>query len=391
MNMLDENLPYPGPSLKSLSHDAIELPLPGAASEARMDAQALLSQLGAEVASGLTDALERVTTLSTTGRIDRNGLRLLRDGIDRARRAGIMGQQVARLGTGRVKVTRERLNLTSLLRETLQLRSREISARGIEVSQEFAQATVMCDATLLFSLLETLLDWCFTHSVSRVDLRLQVGGWPTMAQLSGGFLHAQPDQSDEAKHGAKLDTMAWRYLQQTAAVLNLRLLRRQHQGRTDFSVTFPDTVTATLTDAVQAAETDISEPSSMSHNSQPLAGRHVMVVAQRREIRNLVRETLRPLGLMLDFAATVEEARHLCTGGVPHAMVYEATLGGDRLDALRAELLADMPSLAFIQIAEQGRAFEVLNIGGSQVASVGREAITEALPAALMFELARHG
>jgi CheY-like chemotaxis protein len=387
MNLLEDNLPHSGPSLTFAVRDGGELPV----SSAQMDAQALLSQLGAEVANSLSSALERVTALSTTGRIDRNALRLLREEIDRARRAGIMGQQVVRLGSGRVKVKRDRLNLTSLLRETLLQRSREISARGIEVRQEFAQATVMSDATLLFSLLETLLDWCFTHTVSRVDLRLNVGGWPTMAQLAGSFLHAQPDQVDEVKHSAKLDTMAWRFLQQTAAVLNLRLLRRQHGGRTDFSVEFPDTLIATLADAAQVAEADSSEPSSMSHNSQPLAGRHVMVVAQRREVRNLVRETLRPLGLMLDFAATVEEARHLCTGGVPDAVVYEASLGGDRLDTLRAELWADMPSLAFIQIAEQGRAFEVLNIGGSQVASVGREAIAEALPAALMFELARHG
>jgi hypothetical protein len=384
MSLFDDNLSRSARAMNSTAKDARLVPPPGEP----IDAPALLSQVGSEIAALLSVALERVTALTATGRIDRSGLRQLRDEIDGARRAAIMGQQVVRLSAGRVRVSRERLGLTALLRETLLQRSREISVRSIEVRQEFAQAMVMSDPTLLFSLLETLLDWCFAHTVSRVDLRLHVGGWPTMAQLSGSFLHAQPDQTDR---DAQLDTVAWRLLQQTAAVLKLRLQRRQQDGRTDFSIDFPDTVTSTLADVQSDLNAEAGENSSTSHNSQPLAGRHVLVLAARREVRNLVRETLRPLGLMLDFATSVEETRHLCNGGMPHAVLYEATLGGDRLDALRTELLADMPSLAFIQIAEQGRAFEVLNIGGSQVASVGRDAITEALPAALMFELARHG
>jgi hypothetical protein len=373
-----------GPTFKTLDAQAQWAQQPSA----RLDTQALLSQLGTEVANNLSSALERVATLTATGRIDRHGLGLLREEIDTARRAGIMGQQVARLASGRVKVSRERLNLTALLREGLMQSSREITARGIEVRQELAQATVLGDATLLFSLIETLLGWCFAHTLSRVDLKLEVGGWPTQAHFTGSFLHCLPDQAD---HGAKLDTMAWRLIQQTADVLGMRLERRQRDGRTDFGLHFPETVTLTLAEADRTLGPVAAAHSSMSHNSQPLAGRHVVVLAARREVRNLVRETLRPLGLMLDFAATVDEARHLCTGGLPHGVIYEASLGGDGLDTLRREMLTEVPSMAFIQIAEQGKAFEVLNIGGSQFASVGRDAITEALPAALMFELARHG
>ena len=54
-------------------------------------------------------------------------------------------------------------------------------------------------------------------------------------------------------------------------------------------------------------------------------------------------------------------------------------------------MLAEVPGLAFIQIAVQGKAFEVLNLGGRQFASVGRDAIIESLPAALLFELSRQG
>jgi len=55
------------------------------------------------------------------------------------------------------------------------------------------------------------------------------------------------------------------------------------------------------------------------------------------------------------------------------------------------ELLTEVPTLAFIQITDDGKAFEVHNIGERQFASVGRAAIVESLPSALMFELARCG
>jgi hypothetical protein len=356
-----------------------------------LDPQALIAQLGSEVASTLSSALERVATLAATGRIDRDSLRALRDEIDLARRAGIMGQQVVRLGNGRVHLAKERLNLTGLLRDSLLQRSREIDARGIEVRQVFAAAEVMSDATLLFSLLQTLLDWSFEHAVSLVDLTLDVKNWPAHARLTAAFSHRPPDEASASHAGANeeptLNTMSWRLLQQTALVLGLKLERRDTPGTTQLALEFPDTLAARL----PGLETlDAAVSSSQAHNSQPLAGRHVIVLSGRREVRNVVREALRPMGLMVDFVSSVEEAQELCADGLPHAMIYEAGLAGERFERLRTEMLNELPTLAFIRIAEQGKAFEVLNLGGRQFASVGRDAIIETLPAALMFELSRN-
>lgn len=52
----------------------------------------IIGQIGTEVGLPLSAALERVTTLATTGKIDRAGLRMLREEIERARRAGMIGQ-----------------------------------------------------------------------------------------------------------------------------------------------------------------------------------------------------------------------------------------------------------------------------------------------------------
>ena len=307
-------------------------PPPGRRVAEPLDPQALVAQLGSEVAAHLSSALERVTTLTATGKIDRAGLRALRDEIDRARRAGIMGQQVVRLGNGRIQLASERLDLTSLLREALRQRGREIDARGIEVRQVFAAAEVMSDTTLLFSLLQTTLEWSFEHAVSRIDLELAIQSWPAHACLAVAFAYQQPDEVDTASGPAvqaeatRLSTMSWRLLQQTAGVLGLLVQRKDTPGKTELKLEFPQTLAPRL---VGLQKPDVEDSATTSHNSQPLAGRHVMVLAARREIRNVVRKALLPMGLMVDFVTSVEEAQQLCSDGLPHAVVYEAAIAGE--------------------------------------------------------------
>jgi hypothetical protein len=358
-----------------------------------VDSHALVSQLGSEVAAHLSKALERVTTLAATGKIDRAGLRALRDEIDRARRAGIMGQQVARLSAGRMQLANERIDLTALLGEALRQRGREIDARGIEVCQVLSPAEVMGDGTLLYSLLQTLLDWCFEHAFGRIDLTVEIKSWPAHACLSASFQHQPPDEVDAAltpagpQLEARLSTMSWRLLQKTADVLGLDLQRQDTPGRTKLNLQFPQTVAPSLVSPAGAAE-PVARSAPLPGVS-PLAGRHVVVLAARREVRNVVRTSLRPMGLMVDFVTSVEELRQLVADGLPHAVVYEAAIAGEPFERLRREILAEAPAMVFIRISDQGKAFEVLNVGGRQFTSVGRDAIMVALPEALTFEFSR--
>ena len=357
-----------------------------------LDPQALITQLGSEVATLLSSALERVAVLNTTGRIDRDNLAALHAEIDLARRTGIMGQQVVRLSQGDVPLLHERLDLAALLRGALRQRSREIDTQGIEVQQEFTGALVISDATLLFSLLQTMLDWAFEHAVSRIDIKLGVKNRPAHAVLTLKFAHQPAPAIDNAvmpmadAQTPELNTMSWRLLQQTAAVLGLMLDRDDPPGKTELQLEFPETLAPRIK---PSGTTDFQEAVSPTLSLNLLAGSHVLVLAARREVRNVVREALRPLSLVLDFAGTVDEVQAQCAEAMPDAVVYEASLGGQRFERVRSELLAVSPRLAFVQIAEQGKAVQVLNQGGRQFTSVGRDAIIESLPEALKFELAR--
>jgi hypothetical protein len=121
-------------------------------------------------------------------------------------------------------------------------------------------------------------------------------------------------------------------------------------------------------------------------NSQPMVGRHVLVIASRRE-RASVRETLKPMGLMVDYVATLDEARSFAAAAC--RAIFESALAGENFGKLRADWSSSVPSLAFIEIGEQGRELEIIDLGGQRTSRIGRDVIINALPSALMFELAR--
>jgi hypothetical protein len=74
---------------------------------------------------------------------------------------------------------------------------------------------------------------------------------------------------------------------------------------------------------------------------------------------------------------------------VPHAIVYERGLGGERFERLRREMLAAVPNVAFVEIADEGRGFETVQAGGRPQVRVARDAVLGSLAAALSYELTR--
>jgi hypothetical protein len=348
----------------------------------------LLTQVGSEIAVPLSAALERVTALATTGRIDRQNLRALRDEVEAARRAGMVGQQLARFASGRVRQSHERLQLTQLLRDVLLQRGRELQARGVEVRPVLKSAEVIADPSLLFSLLHALLDWCAEHARSGVDLRLDHKTWPLQARLVCRF-NCRP-AGDLPADGSltSLDTLSWRLVQQSGWTMGVIVERQDSESEAVATLQFPRTVNREF-EGVSAIELDQGHFGPSSMNSKPLAGSHVLVLSPRRDLRQQVRQAIAHMGLVVDFVNAVDEAREFCQGGLPHALVYEATLAGPPLDQLRDEIRAEVPEFPFIEVVDEGEVFEVSNLGAGTVARVGRDGLQQSLPSALIFELSK--
>jgi len=348
----------------------------------------LLIQVASEVAGPLTAAMERITSLATTGKIDRQSLRALREEVECARRVGMVGQQLSRFASGRVRQSHERLDLTQLLKDVLVQRGRDLQTRGLPLRQVLMPAEVIADASLVFAMLNALLDWCTEHARSTIDLKLAHTPWPVQAQLQCRFaFRAAGDlRVDAPAQSPAIDTLSWRLLQQTAWTMGLQVEREEAGIESTAVITFPRTVNRDL-EGASAVEIDNGLPSAF--NSRPLAGSHLLVLASRREVRTQVREAIAHMGLILDFVLSIEEAREFCRGGLPHAVVYEAVLGGERFEQLRQELQQEVPGLVFIEIVEEGDVFQVVGAGGSRVARVGREALHTSLASVLVFELSK--
>lgn len=356
----------------------------------------LACQIGVEVATPLTHALERALELQATGRIDRPGLHALVTQIEQARRASMVGQQIARLAQGGTQQQHESLNLTQALREVLAQRQSELDSRGVVVKQVLKPAEVIVDATLLSALIHTLLDWALRHACSAVDIQLDMKSWPPHARLTCSFIHLPPDQAavlptdslatGMSQHARSLDTLPWQLLLQLARTMQLGIKRQDTAGSTRLTLEFPHTANDSLEGA---SSFEVSSGFTLAGESRPLAGRHILVMALRRDVRNQIRQAVAHMGLTLEFVTTVDAARELCQRGLPNAIVYESAIHDGAFDRLRNELRQSYPELAWIEVSEQGEAFEISSFGGLSMARVGRDAIGTSLPSALIFELAK--
>jgi hypothetical protein len=361
----------------------------GEASEADTAARwrDLLGHLGGDVAGPLTSALERVQELARTGRIERRALRALREELESARLAGMLGQQLARFGAGRPSQSHERVRLTQALQDVLAQRARETEARDIRLEQTPQPVEVIVDASLLFALLDSVLDWALAHARSSIELRIDLKPWPAHARLGCRFAPCPPDQAAPDASAGGLDSLTWRLIEQTAWTMGLRLERRDGPAQTALTLEFPRTVGEQI-EGLSALELDDGVAAS-APDSRPMAGSQVLVVAARRELRDELRESIRHLGLIVDCVHSVAEAADFCSEGLPHALIYESSLDGERFQQLRSSVLRDAPDLAFVEIAEDGESLETAGFGGQGQARVSRAAIRNSLPAALLFELSK--
>ena len=349
----------------------------------------LVSEMGAEIAAPLTAALERINTLTSTGRIDKQGLRALREEVEAARQIGMVGQQLTRFASGRLRQSHERLQLADVLNGTLAHRARETQARGINVKPLLKPAEVIVDASLLFSLLNTTIDWALANAQSQIDFAIDIKTWPAHARLTCRFAHRPVDDlADGARAIAPrgLDSLGWRLLEQTAWTMGLVVERKDESHMTLLTLEFPRTVNNEI-EGVSALE--INDGFSPSTNSQPLVGSHVLVISARREMRVLIRDALRNMSLIVDFVNSVDEATAFCREGLPHAVVIESIQAGARFEHFREEILAEVPDFVFIEIVEEGAAFEMSGFSGSTMARVGRDVLASSLPSALLFELSK--
>ncbi len=366
----------------------------------------IVQQLGAEIAGPLSLALERIHDLVSTGQIDRQSLRALRESVSQAREAGMLGQQLARLASGRLKLARERMHLTQVLRGVLAQRSRETQARGIQVRQILKPVEIMADGSLLFALLNALMDWALASTHSSIDLRLDLTPWPAKARLVCRFAHRSLDLLADpraAQSPQALNSLAWRLLEQTALTMGVLPLRESEAGITELTLEFPQT----LGDEPNAAAATPDREETLgggrrnkqgsehaadylpSSNSKPLAGSHVLIISQQRELRSLIQAAVQHMGLIVDLVGSMAEASQFCLDGLPHGIVFESALRDEDFELLRAEVMREVTDFCFVEVLDEQHLTQLSTATADGLARISRLHLEDALASVLMFELSK--
>jgi hypothetical protein len=358
----------------------------------------VVAQLGAEIGTVLTSALERVTHLERTGAIDRRGLSTLLDDVQQARQASFVAQQLSRLARGGIQQQHEVVALADLVSGVLAPREAELAARGIMLRRSIQPTAVVVDASLLATFVNATLDWAARHARTSIEIRIDTKGWPQVARFACQFGHVPDDQADQAisssastpsgelMHVDALDCLWWRLVQHLAATMRLPLTRTDTAAKTSLTIELPHTANEAL-EGASAFEIDTGI--AVAGDSRLPVGSHVLVIAARRDVRNQIRQAVASMGLMLDFVSSIEAALEFCQHGLPDAIVYEASLGERTFDGLRREIALTGRPLAWVEVADHGEAFEVSRAGHTAMARVGRDGIAASLSSALAFELAR--
>ena len=349
----------------------------------------IVAQIGAEIATPLTTAVERINVLIETGRIDRLSLRALRDEVEAARQAGISGQQLSRFASGGLRQSHERLHLAEVFKDVLSHRSMETQTWGVSLKLSIKSAEVVVDGPLLFSLLNSTLDWALANARSQVEFTIDSKAYRSHARLSCSFERRAIDHPNEGTRAAtprEFDSLTWCLIQQTARTMGLLVAREDNDIVTKLTLEFPCTAGNQL-EGLSAVE--INDGLSLAATSHGLAGSHVLVIASRCELREQIREALHNLGLIIDFVDTVSEAISFCSEGLPHAIVIDEVQRTVRFEKFRNEISNEAPKFVFIEIVETGSTFELSSFSDTNLTRIGSEVLLNSLPPALIFELSK--
>lgn len=356
-------------------------------------ARPLSGQIGAEVASALTGALDRLEAILHGGRVDRAGLQALEAEIRRARQVAMLGQQVGRLAAGLVRQAPEMLELPQVLREALGARRALLAGRGLELRQVLQPATVSADPALLFALLTGVLDWACEHGRAQtVTVVTTMNPWPMQAVLECRFAWRPADRQalpapsagplPPADDPARLDTVAWRLVQQAAAALGVALERADTPWQVNLRLRFPEAARR-WPRLVDAPEDDAAAALRM----RPLAGARLLVHARRHETRLLVQEAVAAMGLLVDHVATIDELQACAEAVPPDALVVDAR--DPEADRVLMALGAGSGGPALVHVSDAFRDLEISSSGSFEILRVGRDSALRDLPAALGYALTR--
>ncbi len=339
----------------------------------------VVRQLGQEVAMSLNAASEQLERLNQLEPSLVRSLVPVTESVERARQAGMAAQHVLRLCEDPPPQQRELLNLADVVRAVLTARADWLQRRQISVRQGLAQTRVYADASMLYMLVDELVQWAgqmaadVTITVDRSGRtgrpRLRVAAWCDPAQVPEPVWRS-------------IRWTLWHQLAYTVGAQS-QLDTRQDHVRVTLSLT-----PVSEDQLASAIETSVG-PSSVSAVIQ---GCRVLVVSGQAQRRAQCLQALAGYGLIMDAVEDMRQAERLATQHLPDAVIYDGSVNPAAIERLREELQqrAGTPT-AFVEIHDQAGApeFHASTIGAVSTGHVAANSLNQSLGPALVFELCK--
>jgi len=341
----------------------------------------LMARLGAAVAGPLTEASERLEQMTQSGQVSRRGLQALREQIERVRRRGIDGQQMARLMEGQALSLPEAFDLTALTREALieTLGQGEHSRHPWRLTVATTTAA-RADPALCAVMVRRAVTWstdpahgagtcCWTIADSPRDA--------TSVDLCCELPATAPESA--SAHDTTTDAaLDWLMLTLAADMVGATVEVDDARRPRWLTLRLPR-----ATAADQSWATPMPRTRAALRRPALAAGSQLLVLARGRDVRQQVREALHGLDVFVDYVPTVEAAQTYFLDSLPRVMLFESAYAGAALHALCHRLQTDDPQRQLVEIVPQGQQVEHLTQATPARLRIGIDALRTQLAHAL--------
>ncbi|GAB3666102.1 hypothetical protein [Ramlibacter alkalitolerans] len=351
----------------------------------------LVAALSEQAVESSNLLLRALNYLVGAGRLRRSEARVLSDAMHQLRGTSLRAQQITRLAGGRIRQSRERVDLAELVAHVLQERSTEIEAAGACVSSELQPVDVLLDPPVAIGLVNAVLDWGLGFS-KQLHFMLGASAFRGPAQLR---VRVDTPAAAQNPHpggvgwtvrprGRRVnDGLHWMLLRQIAASSNLEVLRTREDGAALLTVDFPDTFLST--EGIACLElTDANGESAASlHESW------VLVLAQDERLRGEAVDALRKMGIAARAAGDTLQARAVLADARPSVLVAAWDVPHDDVSAFRRDVLGGDHRCPLVEITREVPSFHLSGFDRFETPKVGRDQLTAELPPTVLFELVK--
>ncbi|MEP7299412.1 MAG: hypothetical protein ABI702_24775 [Burkholderiales bacterium] len=297
--------------------------------------------------------------------------------VSRLERLGVQIQEIARVLAGEGQWVTERIDLAAAARQAVNTWSDKARLAGVLLVAPQGTFDVDVNPAVVGQLLELGLEHAL-HIGQRVELRCSVEGNPPCPMLGLAIHCAHAHDATEA--ASDIDDLQW-LLFGTLARAGGLAPQRQTVGE------------QVLITVALAAPDEADMPSAALLPATPVAvGCRVLLVDPQEASRLEARHLLHDVGMVVDAAASIEQARN-GLGSAPNPQLPDVLLTGiSTNDSVCAEFIdtlrAIQPRLRVVELVDDDSAFAFSVPGSDLPARVGRHTLARTLVAAISQELA---